>query len=191
TGSDLKQNIDELEPESADHYFTALSPPPRSSRRPSTASSSTSSTQRQSILRKPSFLDIEDDDGRPSLEEASASSAPGLGNSDHYSPSPSPLSPSPSIRPRQIFGGSRSPSSLSISTITTTRQAPSNTVEDSFLDMGKASLETIRSESNESDGLHALDSSRLQQPTAHLESISRRSPLGPHYQRGNIMGSRF
>ncbi|KAG8800077.1 hypothetical protein FRC16_003776 [Serendipita sp. 398] len=187
SGNDLKGAMGDPEPESTESHFTALSPPPpRSSRRPSTASSSTSITQRQSILRKPSFLDIEDDDGRPSLEEATVASAPGLG-SDSYPTSS--LTPSPSIRTLNALGGGRSSSSLSIST--TSRQVSANPSDDSFLDMGKISLETIRSESSDTHAFQDLEPSPLQQRTTYIESLPYRSRLGSHYQRGDIIGSNY
>lgn len=125
----------------------------RSSRRSSNASSSlTASTvpqKHQSIMKKPSFIDMMDDDGRPSLEEASPGAAPGLALEDSVSYFPQHGSRTPSTRSRSTTINGWQPETPGINTNTSSTWGPSyatNRTDDSFLDMGKLSLDTIRSE---------------------------------------------
>ena len=177
----------------SDGHSMILSPPPRTTRRPSTAGSVksvTSQAQMQtqkhySILRKPSFLDIADDEGRPSLEEASAVAAPGLVD-DQVSYRSREPSPQTTIYARS--SGWTSSSSLSIPSTSrqpTPVQRPERIEDDSFLDMGKMSLETIRSEPSDDSELSQQELHMQRQREARLASLAH-AALTPQYQPNPI-----
>lgn len=138
-----------------------LSPPPNFSRRPSIAStvSSADSSRTQvvaqrpvSMMKKSNFLDMADDDGRPSLEEATPDSAPGMQTPDNRSfmtSTPVPRSRSHTVSTTWTSSAATAYSNAELSMASfSTRPAASKNV-DSFLDMGKLSLDTIRSEDEE------------------------------------------
>ena len=122
-----------------------------SHRRPSIASSnlpSPTATQRPySILKKPSFIDMGDDDGRSSLEDAFLDAASGSriddgGSHDNHG------SRTPSVRSRSTtVSGWQPPDTPTVHSVTQAARGASyaNSTDDSFLDMGKLSLDTIRS----------------------------------------------
>lgn len=173
----------------SDGHSMVLSPPPRTTRRPSTASSvrsvTTQAQKHYSILRKPSFLDIADDDGRPSLEEASAAAAPGIVDD--------PVSyrsrdPSPQATIHSGAGAWGSSSSLSIPSTSrqpTPVQRTERIEDDSFLDMGKMSLETIRSEPSGEGDNSQQELLMQRQRQARLASLAH-AALAPQYQPNAI-----
>ncbi|CAG8472602.1 3669_t:CDS:2 [Acaulospora colombiana] len=144
---------------------------PAISRRPSAhsdiSSISTVLQKHRSIVRKPSFLDIGDEEVSP-VEQAPPPNALGLGHRE----------PAVSSRPGSgTINYSRPSTATSMRTFSSSnsRQAVPSTAdrgEDSFLDMGKLSLDTIRSVPEDEDS------------SSHVSSIDRASP---HSHMGDYM----
>lgn len=159
----------------------------RGSRRSSNASNALTMSaglqKHHSIMRKPSFIDMADDDGRPSLEDASPAAAPGINLdedggsyfSHHGSRTPSTRSRSTTINGWQPENSSGNSSTSSLRGQTTTY---SNTrTDDSFLDMGKVSLDTIRSADEEDINMQPPPKSQY----THAPVANLGSPYGSTY----------
>lgn len=180
----------------------ALPPPPRprvrsshgeghsngDSSRSSRRSSNTSGTRampsgselqkHHSIMRKPSFMDMMDDDGRPSLEEASPAAAPGISLDDNGSYFSHAGSRTPSTRSRSTTINGWQPEIPSIDSGASSSRGASyanNRTDDSFLDMGKLSLDTIRS-ADEDDNIQQLPAGSQYRYTPPTDIGPRHSP---------------
>jgi hypothetical protein len=144
---------------------------PAISRRPSAhsdiSSISTVLSKHRSIVRKPSFLDIGDEEVSP-IEEAPPANALGLGNREPVSTS----------RPNSgTINYSRPSTATSMRTFSssTSRQPITSTAdrgEDSFLDMGKLSLDTIRSVPEDEDSSSHVSSMDRASPHLHMGGLS-------------------
>jgi hypothetical protein len=136
-----------------------------------------------SIVRKPSFIDMGDDDGRPSLEDSHPDAARGTRIANEGSYSSNYASRTPSVRSQSTTINGWQPPDLANTTSVTPLACGSsyyNRTDDSFLDMGKLSLDTIRSQ-DEEEAIPAV-MTPTQQPSARSRhKQSHRPSLGSPY----------
>jgi len=134
-----------------------------------------------SIMRKPSFIDMGDDDERPSLEDANPAAVPGTRINDEGSHS-NCGSRTPSVRSRSTTINGWQPSDIANTTPTApfAHGSPYSRTDDSVLDMGKLSLDTIRSQ-DEEEADPPLTTPVQQPPSRSQYKQSHRPSLGSPY----------
>ncbi|PVF97066.1 hypothetical protein CPB86DRAFT_826697 [Serendipita vermifera] len=148
-------------------------------RRPSAhsdmSSVSTVLQKHRSIVRKPSFLDIGDEEVSP-VDQAPPANALGLGHRE-------PVNSRPGSGTINYSRPSTATSMRTFSSSNSRQPAPltADRGEDSFLDMGKLSLDTIRSLPEDEDSSSHVSSMDRASPHSHMGGLSYSTHAGSNY----------